>query len=299
MEQNLIKSVAIFGSVHKNGFVKAMKELLSAVRHHGVEVQFEEKVYNYLINEGVLSENSGKVFQSKGAWTADLAFSLGGDGTFLKTACAVGNKHIPILGINLGNLGFMVDVCGNEIREAVDTVFYEGYQTDARSVLKVENITGDQPQCLGFALNEAAILKLDMSSMIKVHTVVNGEYLCTYRADGLIVATPTGSTGYSLSVGSSILAPQNQSFILSPVAPHSLNIRPVVVPDTWVIDMEVESRNRQFLVSLDGRSMMLSQGCRLRITKADYEILVARRRGHTYFNTLREKLMWGVDVRQQ
>jgi NAD+ kinase len=130
-----------------------------------------------------------------------------------------------------------------------------------------------------------------------VHTIVNREYLCTYRADGLLVSTPTGSTAYALSVGASILVPQNKSFILSPVAPHSLNLRPVVIPDDWKIELEVESRNDSFLISLDGRSQVFDKHTKLIITKADYSILLAKRKGHTYFKTLREKLMWGMDAR--
>ena len=289
--------VAVFGSVHKKGFADACRELIAALADKEVEMSFETGVAEFLEANGVEMPGSSERIAVGGDWQADMAFSLGGDGTFLKTADAVGAREIPILGINLGHLGFMVDVRGDEITSAIDEVFRNGFQTEARSVLCLERRVDGGTEWIGNALNEVALLKVESSSMIKVHTVVDGEYLCTYRADGLIVATPTGSTGYSMSVGSSILAPQNKSLILAPVAPHSLNQRPVVIPDDWNIALEVESRNDSFLVSLDGRSREMSVNERLVITKAPYSILVAKRRGHTYFQTLRDKLMWGVDVR--
>ena len=289
--------VAVLGSVHKKGFADACRELIAALSGKEVQMVFETGVAEFLqANQVELPANAGRL-QIGGDWQADMAFSLGGDGTFLKTADAVGARGIPILGINLGHLGFMVDVRGDEITSAIDEVFANGFQTEERSVLSLERRVENGTEWIGNALNEVALLKAESSSMIKVHTVVDGEYLCTYRADGLIVATPTGSTGYSMSVGSSIMAPQNKSLILAPVAPHSLNQRPVVIPDDWNIALEVESRNDSFLVSLDGRSREMSVNERLVITKAPYSILVAKRRGHTYFQTLRDKLMWGVDVR--
>ena len=289
--------VAVFGSVHKKGFADACRELIAALSDKQVSMCFESGVAAFLQTQQVSLPGESTLLQIGENWQADMAFSLGGDGTFLKTADAVGSREIPIFGINLGHLGFMVDVSGDEITTAINEIFANGYTTEPRSVLCLSKRTSDGLEHIGHALNEVALLKVDSSSMIKVHTVVDGEYLCTYRADGLIVATPTGSTGYSLSVGSSIMAPQNKSLILSPVAPHSLNQRPVVIPDEWSISLEVESRNGSFLVSLDGRSREMSAGERLLITKAPYSIMVAKRRGHTYFQTLRDKLMWGVDVR--
>ncbi|MBP7210963.1 MAG: NAD kinase [Paludibacteraceae bacterium] len=289
--------VAVFGSIHKKGFSNACDMLLQALERHEADVFLFDEVYKHLLSVKAYLPSNYKVLQDGDDIQVDLALSLGGDGTFLKTAQRIGTRQIPILGIKLGNLGFLVDVQSNEISAAIDDVFENGIQIEERSMLQLKTDKQRFTNGETIALNEIAVLKLDISSMIKVHTIVNREYLCTYRADGLLVSTPTGSTAYALSVGASILVPQNKSFILSPVAPHSLNLRPVVIPDDWKIELEVESRNDSFLISLDGRSQVFDKHTKLIITKADYSILLAKRKGHTYFKTLREKLMWGMDAR--
>ncbi len=289
--------VAVFGSIHKKGFSNACDMLLQALERHEADVFLFDEVYNHLLSVNAYLPANYKVLRDGDDIQVDLALSLGGDGTFLKTAQRIGARRIPILGIKLGNLGFLVDVQSDEISAAIDDVFENGTQIEERSMLQLKTDKQRFTNGETIALNEIAVLKLDISSMIKVHTTVNGEYLCTYRADGLLVSTPTGSTAYALSVGASILLPQNKSFILSPVAPHSLNLRPVVIPDDWKIELEVESRNDNFLISLDGRSQVFDKHTKLIITKADYSILLAKRKGHTYFKTLREKLMWGMDAR--
>ncbi|MBP5259889.1 MAG: NAD kinase [Paludibacteraceae bacterium] len=289
--------IAIFGSVHKKGFAQACAEVLDVLRRHGSDVLLEQGVHWLLLDAGIVVPANVAVLDPEEDWTADLVLSLGGDGTFLQTAQAVGRRSLPILGINLGHLGFMVDVMGNEISTALDEVLTRGFQTEARSLLHLERESDGRRVVVGDALNEVAVLKLDTSSMVKVHTTVCGNFLCTYRADGLLVSTPTGSTGYALSVGASILAPENHSFILSPVAPHSLNQRPLVVPDHWDLQLDVDCRTDCFLVSIDGRSQVLERHNRLFITKAGYPVVLAKRKGHTYFETLRDKLMWGKDTR--
>lgn len=289
--------VAVFGSIHKKGFSNACDMLLQALERHEADVFLFDEVYKHLLSVKAYLPSNYNVLQDGDDIQVDLALSLGGDGTFLKTAQRIGTRRIPILGIKLGNLGFLVDVQSNEISAAIDDVFENGIQIEERSMLQLKTDKQRFTNGETIALNEIAVLKLDISSMIKVHTIVNREYLCTYRADGLLVSTPTGSTAYALSVGASILVPQNKSFILSPVAPHSLNLRPVVIPDDWKIELEVESRNDSFLISLDGRSQVFDKHTKLIITKADYSILLAKRKGHTYFKTLREKLMWGMDAR--
>ncbi|NCC99587.1 MAG: NAD kinase [Bacteroidia bacterium] len=289
--------VAVFGSIHKKGFSNACDMLLQALERHEADVFLFDEVYNHLLSVNAYLPAKYNVLQAGDDIQVDLALSLGGDGTFLKTAQRIGNRRIPILGIKLGNLGFLIDVQSNEISAAIDDIFENGIQIEERSMLQLKTDKQRFTNGETIALNEIAVLKLDISSMIKVHTTVNGEYLCTYRADGLLISTPTGSTAYALSVGASILVPQNKSFILSPVAPHSLNLRPVVIPDDWKIELEVESRNDNFLISLDGRSQVFDKHTKLIITKADYSILLAKRKGHTYFKTLREKLMWAADAR--
>lgn len=226
-----------------------------------------------------------------------MALSIGGDGTFLKTASRVGNKRIPILGINTGRLGFLADISPEQMEEAFDEIYQHKYQTEERRVLHLL-CKGQILKGYPYGLNEIAILKRDSSSMITIHAYINGELLNVYQADGLIVSTPTGSTGYSLSVGGPILVPQSGTISLTPVAPHSLNVRPIVIRDDWEITLQVESRSHNFLVAVDGRSETCREGCQLTIRKANYPIYIVKRCQHSFFNTLREKMMWGADNRK-
>ena len=289
-----IKKVAIFGSVRKHGFEKALRDLFAVLNEKSVEIFLDAEVNGFVVGNSLKGLPEFSLLKKEEYSSLDLALSLGGDGTFLRTAYKVGEAGVPILGINLGNLGFLVDVPGDEIKAAINEIFSAGFTVEERSLLSLKRSDEDGNSV---ALNEIAVLKQDTSSMIRVHTVINGEYLCTYRADGLLISTPTGSTAYALSVGASIMMPENKSFMLSPVAPHSLNLRPVIIPDHWKIELEVESRTNHFLVSLDGRSSLCTNNVRLSIEKAPYSVKVAKRLNHTYFNTLREKLMWGADAR--
>ena len=289
-----IQKVAIFGSVRKHGFSKALKDLFAVLKSKQVEIFLDAEVNGFLVGNSIENLPEYSLLKKEDYPSIDLALSLGGDGTFLRTAYKIGEAGVPILGINLGNLGFLVDVPGDEISAAINEIFSCGFTIEERSVLSLKRSDSESNSV---ALNEIAVLKQDSSSMIRVHTIINGEYLCTYRADGLLISTPTGSTAYALSVGASIMMPENKSFMLSPVAPHSLNLRPVIIPDNWKIELEVESRTNHFLVSLDGRSSLCTNSVRLSIEKAPYAVKVAKRLNHTYFNTLREKLMWGADAR--
>ena len=227
---------------------------------------------------------------------ADMVISLGGDGTFLKAASRVGSKGIPILGINTGRLGFLADISPEEMEETFNELYDHRYRIEERSVLQ---LTCDHPRLMRepYALNEIAVLKRDSSSMITIRASVGGMPLATYQADGLIVATPTGSTAYSLSVGGPIIAPDSKTIALTPVAPHSLNIRPFVICDDREITLDVESRSHNFLVAIDGRSESCRETTRLTIAKAAHTIKVVKRVNHRFFDTLRNKMMWGADVR--
>lgn len=227
----------------------------------------------------------------------DLVISMGGDGTFLKAACMVGEREIPILGINKGRLGFLADVLPSEIEDVLEHVLRRDYMIENHTVIKLE-ADGECIDCCPFALNDIAVLKRDTASMISIKAYVNGEFLVNYQADGLIIATPTGSTAYSLSNGGPIIVPQSGSLCITPVAPHSLNIRPIVINDTSVIELEVCSRSHNFLVAIDGRSMKLTEGTRLTIRKADYMVKLVKLKNQRYFSTLHRKLMWGADSRQ-
>ena len=227
----------------------------------------------------------------------DYVISMGGDGTFLEAANKVGDREIPILGVNMGRLGFLADVLPSEIETTLDHVLRGDHIIEDHTVIKLET-NGETVECNPFALNDIAVLKRDSASMISIRAYVNGDFLVNYQADGLIIATPTGSTAYSLSNGGPIIVPQSGSLCITPVAPHSLNIRPIVINDTGVIELEVESRSHNFLVAVDGRSLKMAEGTRLTIRKAPYTVKIIKLKNRRYFSTLHEKLMWGADNRQ-
>ena len=228
----------------------------------------------------------------------DYVISMGGDGTFLEAANKVGDREIPILGVNMGRLGFLADVLPSEIETTLDHVLRGDHIIEDHTVIKLET-NGETVEYNPFALNDIAVLKRDSASMISIRAYVNGDFLVNYQADGLIIATPTGSTAYSLSNGGPIIVPQSGSLCITPVAPHSLNIRPIVINDTSVIELEVCSRSHNFLVAVDGRSMKMAEETRLTIRKAPYTIKLIKLKSQRYFSTLHEKLMWGADTRQR
>lgn len=229
---------------------------------------------------------------------ADYVVSLGGDGTFLRAASRVGGREIPIVGVNMGRLGFLADVLPSEIEEALDNIFAGEFDIEDHTAIAVE-ACGGRIAGSPYALNDVAILKRDTASMISIRTYVDGDFLVNYQADGLVVTTPTGSTAYNLSNGGPIIVPMSGNLCLTPVAPHSLNIRPVVINDNCEITMEVESRSHNFLVAIDGRSEKMVEGTRIVVRKAPYKVRMVKQRNHRYFSTLREKLMWGADQRQR
>lgn len=286
--------IAIFGNTYQTEKAHPVLRLFQLLDEHKAEVYVCQDFYKFLeTNQNFHPAIKGLIDSSD--FEADMAISVGGDGTFLNAAERVGRKGIPILGVNTGRLGFLADVAESDIEIALNEIFNNEYVVEDRSQLELNICNG----CFGqsrFALNEIAVMKQDSSSMITIHTWLDDQFLNTYQADGLIVATPTGSTAYSMSVGGPILMPQANNFVLSPIAPHSLTVRPLVVPDNLTITLQVESRNRNFLIALDGRSHAV-EACKFQIRKADFPIRVVKRISHTYFDTLRTKLMWGADKR--
>lgn len=287
--------VGVFGSAYQVEKQNPIKRLFEKLHELNAEVYVDSRFYAFVTEvltykPDISGELSGDDF------SLDLALSVGGDGTFLRTAARINKKGIPILGINTGRLGFLADVGTNEIEDTLDEIFKNYYKIEERTLLRLHT---DEHAFRGYnyALNEIAVLKRDTSSMITIHTSLNDDYLTSYQADGLVIATPTGSTAYSMSVNGPILLPLGHSLVLSPVAPHSLNVRPLVIPDDYVITLAVESRSRNFLISLDGRSEVFPAGTRLSIRKADFTTKVIKRYNHTFYQTLREKLMWGADAR--
>ena len=282
---------ALFGNTYQTKKSVHAATLLSTLHHYGAETYIDRDFYHFLPKELMRKYPPNGIFE-EGNFEANMVISMGGDGTFLKSAMRVGNRHIPILGINIGRLGFLADISPEEIEETFHEICNGSYQVEDRSVLCLQN-EGVPLQNYPYALNEIAILKRDSSSMISIRTHINGALLTTYQADGLVIATPTGSTAYSLSVGGPIMVPHAGTIAITPVAPHSLNVRPIVVRDDREITLEVESRSHNFLVAVDGRSESCKEGTRLTVTKADYCIKVVKRYNHIFFKTLREKMMWG------
>ena len=289
------KKFALFGNIYQAKKSAHVLRLLSILAKHQAEVYIHKDFYLYLTKDQKMDIQVSGVFEGDD-FEADMVLSMGGDGTFLKAASYVGKKNIPILGINTGRLGFLADISPEEMEETFEDIYRKNYKVEDRSVLQVFS----ESQFLkGYpcGLNEIAILKRDSSSMITIHTSINGAYLTTYQADGLVIATPTGSTAYSLSIGGPIIVPHSKTIAITPVAPHSLNVRPIVVNDDCEITLDVESRSHNFLVAIDGRSETCREGTRLTIRKADYHIKIVKRPNHVFFHTLRNKMMWGADGR--
>ncbi len=226
----------------------------------------------------------------------DFLISLGGDGTLLDTLTLVRNKNIPVLGINFGRLGFLASIGKDEVATAVNALANGSFVIEKRSLIHLdanEPLFGEVP----YALNEFAIHKTDVSPMIKVHTYLNGEFLNTYWADGLIVSTPTGSTGYSLSCNGPVVFPDSGSFVITPVAPHNLNVRPIVVPDNNIISFEVEGRADEFICTMDARKEMVQKHIQLAVRRESFTISLVRLNENNFLQTLRTKLSWGLDKR--
>ncbi len=286
---------AIFGNVYQAKKSASIQKILSYLSEKGAEVAIEREFYTF-ITEGQHIDAGGAQVIEGTDFEADFVISMGGDGTLLKSAHFVGAKDIPIMGVNMGRLGFLADVSPNEIESAIDALYSGSYELEEHTVIQVE-VEGQTLETCPRALNDIAVLKRDNASMISIRTCINGEYLVTYQADGLIVSTPTGSTAYSLSNGGPIIVPQAGILCLTPVAPHSLNIRPIAIKDDSEITITVESRSHQFLIAIDGRSEKCQEDSRLTIRKAPYAIHIVKRQGQKYFATLREKMMWGADQR--
>ncbi|MDR3268883.1 MAG: NAD kinase [Tannerella sp.] len=286
--------VGIFGSDYQKDKLPLIQRLFDKLEQLETVVYIQRDFYAFLTN--ILHYQPAIAGILDREFDLDMALSVGGDGTFLQTAVQINRQHIPILGINTGRLGFLADVGSDQIENTLDELLHHHYRVEERMLLKLH--TEDAVfQGYNYALNEVAILKRDASSMITIHTFLNDEYLTSYWADGLVIATPTGSTAYSMSVNGPIILPLCDNIVLSPVAPHSLNVRPLVIPGSYKITLNVESRTHSFLVSLDGRSEIFSTGVQLTVSKADFVTLTIKRYHHTFYQTLHEKLMWGADKR--
>ncbi len=286
---------ALFGNLYQEKKAVAVQKFLAIAEQKNIEIAIQRQFYDFLVNNLQISVPECEIIEDDD-FEADFVVCMGGDGTFLNVASRVGAKEIPIIGFNTGRLGFLASFSPDHIEHTIDDVCEERYQVRDHTVLEA-SAEGADLGMVPFALNEVAVLKHDISSMIGIHTNINGEYLTTYQADGLIVGTPTGSTAYSLSVGGPIVVPQANNITLTPVAPHSLNMRPIVLCDSSEVELRVQSRSGSFLVAIDGRSKSYPDNIVLRIRKAPYFVKVVTPINQNFFGTLRKKMMWGADSR--
>ena len=290
--------IALYGQTVNPEFFEELLRLFYLLNEKKIESFVYRPFLEYLHQDcGIYPKITGQ-FENSDDLPDDVCymFSLGGDGTFLKSFLVAKNGSIPLVGINSGRLGFLSDISRDEIDSAVSDILEGNILIDERTVLELE-IVSDNKSIFQYALNEIAVTKLDSSSMINIHSYINNEFLNTYWADGLIVATPTGSTAYSLSVGGPILTPDSENFVISPIAPHNLTVRPMVVPDHHSITLKVEGRGLHFLASIDSKSEPIYFTDSLKIRKAPFKVKTIRLKDHSFFTTLRNKLMWGVDKR--
>lgn len=282
-------TIAVFGNTLRSETIREVKHIVEFLQLRGVDVVLSQELRHEAFNREFPSVED---YIAQTGQTIDFALSVGGDGTFLTTASLVGHLDIPILGINCGHLGYLADVQEDNVDVMLDQLITNNYTIEQRRMLEV-TCQYNGKIVSPFALNEVAILKSGLSSMITVDVSLNGEFLHNYKADGLLIATPTGSTAYNLSAGGPLLDPHVNAIILTPVATHSLNIRPLVVLDDSKIDVKISSRNANFLLSVDGRSQVLSQDIQLHIERSQRTIKLVRINGQTFMQSLKEKLHWG------
>jgi len=290
--------IALFGTVFSEHFDKYIQHLIKKLEAEKIDIVIEDSFYTFL--KGRLRfkfdvetfKDSVDLKDKK----VDILFSIGGDGTLLKAITFIKKTNVPIMGINTGRLGFISSIPPDQIDEAINDLINNNYKINKRNLLELHT-DNNLFQNKNFALNEVAIVKKDTSSMIKIDAYVNDEFLNTYWADGLVVATPTGSTGYSISCGGPIIIPGTNNFVITPIAQHNLNVRPIVIDNNSVIKLKVEDRDKLALVSLDSCSRAFDSSVELVIKKAKFTINLIEPQGNSFISTIRHKLMWGIDKR--
>ncbi len=289
--------IAIYGRDFNDSVLPFVQEVFDALYENNITILIYQRYNNFIKNKvklpaevGVFANHQELVDQ------ADVLISLGGDGTLLDTLSLIRNSQIPVIGINFGRLGFLASINKNEIKKAIVALVNGDYSLDKRTILNLESqnsLFKDE----NFALNDITIHRRDNSAMMIIHAYMNGEFINSYWADGLIIATPTGSTAYSLSCGGPIILPNAQNFVITPIAPHNLNVRPIIVPDDVVLTFEIEARSTKFLVSCDSRTETVDRSVKITVNKANFNVNLIRLNNETYLTTLRNKLLWGIDTR--
>ncbi|WP_313374891.1 NAD kinase [Chishuiella sp.] len=290
--------IALFGQKTSTSLTDIIPIFLNYLAENNIRYCIEENFVEILKETTELNLNSIETFSSYEDLDKSIKFffSFGGDGTILSATTFVKDSNIPIIGVNTGRLGFLATINKNVLMEQMDSFFNDEYNIIPRTLLTVKRSDGVEIEN-NFAINEVTVVRRETTSMITVDAYLNKEFLNSFWSDGLIISTPTGSTGYSLSCGGPIVHPSNQNFIITPVAPHNLNVRPLIVSENEKINLKIRSRAEEYFLSLDSRNFPLSTDVELTIEKADFKILIVEAVDATYFTTLREKMLWGSDKR--
>lgn len=289
-------TAGIFGKHFGPEFNEAISYLFKALHAHGVKTCVYEPFCAFM-NASIAEAKNQPTFKNRSEVAdMDWIISIGGDGTLLDSVTLVGDSNVPILGFNTGRLGFLSNINTPLLDKAVDSLVNKTYETDKRALIEVVASDIDLGD-VNFALNEVTIHKKETSSMISIHAYMQEQFVNTYWADGLIVSTPTGSTAYSLSCGGPIVMPGTDSWVLTPIAPHNLNVRPLVIPNNAQIKLKAEGREPNFLLTLDSRSFTISENTEVTLRNAPFEVELINLEGQYFFNTIRNKLMWGIDRR--
>ncbi|TKG95516.1 NAD kinase [Puteibacter caeruleilacunae] len=291
-------TIGIFGKTITSQYKHSIQTIFSWFTERSIDIQIHKEFALFIQAELNIDTSGFNTFRGHADLSPDMDFmiSIGGDGTFLAAVSMVRDNNIPIVGFNSGRLGFLADIAQNEIESALEKLVNKQYQVKERTLLQLDcpcEMFDDFP----FALNEATFHKMDTSSMITIHTSINGKYMNSYWADGIIIATPTGSTAYSMSAGGPVVTPDSANFIITPIAPHNLTVRPMIVPDDVELTLEVEGRGENFLTSLDSKSEISNFNTQMIVKKAPFKTKVIQLYDHDFYSTLRNKLLWGLDKR--
>jgi NAD+ kinase len=286
--------IAIHGRNFNESARPFIESMFNELATREIDVQLSQAFRSFLDQQGIQHRTSLVYDKPEQLFDARLVVSMGGDGTLLETISHIGAREIPAIGINVGRLGFLATISPDRISDMITALDNGQFRIDERTLVALD---ADHFDGLNFGLNDFTITKTDTSSMITVHTYLDDEFLNSYWADGLIISTPTGSTGYSLSCGGPVLVPHSQNFIVTPISPHNLNVRPLVLEDTAVLRLEVKSRSNNFLISLDARSRIVDESVQLTIRKANFRARLIKMLDDSFLNTLRSKLSWGLDMR--
>lgn len=290
--------IAIYGRQFNNSVLPFVQQVFDSLSHHDIETFVYDK-YNHFISGKIFFPKKFQIFKNYHdliSAKVDVVISLGGDGTLLDTVTLICDSNIPVIGINFGRLGFLASINKNDIASAIQSLVNKEFTLDKREQISIEselNLFGNE----NFALNDITIHKRDTSAMMIVHAYLNGDFLNSYWADGLIVATPTGSTAYSLSCGGPIIFPGSGNMVVTPISPHNLNVRPIVLSDSNILSFEIEGRSSKYLLTCDSRTEVIDNSIKIKVKKADFVINLIRLNNENYLSTLRNKLLWGIDTR--